>query len=538
MALHKILAFVFCVVSASALTAQNLITNQYALGGTASSGTSQPFIDAEGNYYLFIVVNVSGSQNSGNLGTEQYGDNFFVISKHAPNHDLIWRHAYGGDSTEFLGGVSQLSDGFVVTCRSNSPNSGTKTIDGNGFYHIWLQKINFEGNVVWQKGIFATDHIDIPMLHELNDGNLLICTSTQAGLGADKTAENIGSSDFWLLKINTTGEIIWDVCVGTEDFDFGPGIFGSFSNGDFLIGSRSFSGISGDKTEESFGDDDMWILRLSQNNGEIIWDKTIGGSSSDGYFTGAIANDETHLFSSSYSEISGLRTIDRKGIQDYWYLRLNNDGEIMYQSCFGGSDRELNLAIHSITSNEMFIMIGSNSSVGLDKNEESRGEFDLWLIRADLFGNILHQKTIGGDKNDFPSGIVTMANGNLLVASTSKSGISGEKTVNAISNDTNHAWILEIDAVTLDIVNEHQVLNQSTVFPNPASTQINISFTEATQLNKAVLYDLNGKIVREQSYAQSFDQAFLFSTKGLAGGVYTLSLVGDGFVKTQQVVVE
>ena len=183
-------------------------------------------------------------------------------------------------------------------------------------------------------------------------------------------------------------------------------------------------------------------------------------------------------------------------------------------------------------------MIGSNSSVGLDKNEESRGAFDLWLIRADLFGNILHQKTIGGDKNDFPSGIVTMANGNLLVASTSKSGISGEKTVNAISNDTNHAWILEIDAVTLDIVSEHQIVNESIVYPNPASNQINISFTEATQLNKAVLYDLNGKIVREQNYVQSFEQAYLFSTKGLAAGAYSLSLVGDGFVKRQHVVVE
>ena len=64
------------------------------------------------------------------------------------------------------------------------------------------------------------------------------------------------------------------------------------------------------------------------------------------------------------------------------------------------------------------------------------------------------------------------------------------------------------------------------------------SFTEPTKLNKAVFYDLSGKVVREQSFEQSFDPIYVFGTAGLASGVYSLSLVGDGFVKTQRVAVE
>ena len=68
MALHKILAFVFCVVSASALTAQNLITNQFALGGTGNTGCTNVFTDQNDNYYLFLYVSITASQNLGNLG--------------------------------------------------------------------------------------------------------------------------------------------------------------------------------------------------------------------------------------------------------------------------------------------------------------------------------------------------------------------------------------------------------------------------------------------------------------------------------------
>jgi hypothetical protein len=120
----------------------------------------------------------------------------------------------------------------------------------------------------------------------------------------------------------------------------------------------------------------------------------------------------------------------------------------------------------------------------------------------------------------------------------SQSDISGEKTVPRIGPNSSDVWILEIDAVTLNIVNEHQIINESVLFPNPATNQINISFTEPTKLNKALLYDLSGKMVLEQDLSASLEANYVLNTHGLASGVYSLSLLGDGFVKTQQVVVQ
>lgn len=225
-------------------------------------------------------------------------------------------------------------------------------------------------------------------------------------------------------------------------------------------------------------------------------------------------------------------------MRDNWVLRFDENGNILNQFSIGGSLDELNGRFLSIQENELFIALTSTSSISIDKTENSRGGLDIWLVRTDFSGNILHQKTIGGDGGDGAHQIVTLTNGNYLIVAGSNSGISGEKTIPRIGPLSTDVWVLEIDAVTLDIVNQHQVINESTLYPIPATNQINIAFNEATQLIKAVLYDVSGKVVREQNYTHSFEQSFVFSTAGLASGVYTLRLEGNTFVKTQQVVVE
>ncbi len=139
---------------------------------------------------------------------------------------------------------------------------------------------------------------------------------------------------------------------------------------------------------------------------------------------------------------------------------------------------------------------------------------------------------------DFATGLINMINGNFLISARSSSGISGEKTVPRIGPNSIDVWILEIDALTLNIVNEHHINNETTLYPNPTSSQINVLFNEAAQLNKAVLFDVSGKIVLEQTFENNFESVYTVNVSGLASGFYTLRLEGNGFVKTQQVVVE
>jgi hypothetical protein len=47
------------------------------------------------------------------------------------------------------------------------------------------------------------------------------------------------------------------------------------TDGGYILGGSSSSGISGEKTQNSRGNDDYWVVKLDENR-NIIWDKTYG----------------------------------------------------------------------------------------------------------------------------------------------------------------------------------------------------------------------------------------------------------------------
>jgi hypothetical protein len=535
----KTCLYSFCMVSASALTAQNLITSQYALGCGNSNFPNAPYIDNQGNYYIVSGADLGGgAPNLGNLIAGSKGRAFMLITKYNQTHNLQWQQSYGGDSLEY-GTYLALNDGFLFLCSSNSPVSGNKLIPSNGKTHLWLFKTDFDGNITMQKGYFTDNDISAIDLKPLNDGNFLISALAEYGVSGDKTSIGYGDYDGWLIKINSDGDIIWDVAIGTNDLDWGFHIADQFSNEDILIWTASYNNASGAKSENNYGDQNAWFVRISNDGGEIVWEKTIGGGNEgESYGDVKIIDDKISYLTPSYSDVSGNRTLERKGLQDIWFVVLNENCDIEYQHNIGGSAIEARSNILRINGNQIQLSVWSNSGVSIDKTEPSRGLYDIWYLELDMFGGILKQKTLGGFDNDILRHIGVLNNGNYLFVANSRSPISGDKTVPRISFASNDIWILEIDALTLNIVNEHQINKQTALYPNPATNQINIAFSEPTQLNKAVLFDVSGKIVLEQTFENNFESVYAINVSGLASGVYTLRLEGASVVITRQVVVE
>ncbi len=56
------------------------------------------------------------------------------------------------------------------------------------------------------------------------------------------------------------------------------------SDGGYIFGGASNSDISGEKTENSRGYLDYWVIKLDKSL-NIEWDKTLGGSSHDALFS-------------------------------------------------------------------------------------------------------------------------------------------------------------------------------------------------------------------------------------------------------------
>jgi hypothetical protein len=534
--------FVFFIVYFCALLAssQNLINNQFAIGTHGVTYGSSVLFDSENNYYIIKSLQISNPDiNMGNIVADVYGEAFIVLSKFDNNHNLLWSVSYGGDLIETGAFAISQNDGLIIFVQSNSPISGNKNVAGNDMQHVWYFKVDFEGNILWQKTIEAHENIMSPMVYKLQSENVLVSTTTMAGIGGDKTDYGFDNSDAWLILLDSDGEILWDKAIGTNDWD---GVFttlGQFANGNVVLSSLSYADASGSKTENAYSEfGDAWFVCINSLNGEIIWDKTVGGSSMDFPNGGAIINNEVWQNIGSYSSVSGIRTSPLKGVRDNWVVSLNQNGDIIRQFSIGGDGDDYNGQFFDFNNEQLFLITTSNSPISIDKTEDNRGSLDLWIVSVDFDGNIINQKTIGGDNSDLIGTVSILPNGNYLIVSNSQSDISGEKTVPRIGPNSLDVWVLEIDAVTLNVVNQYPLIIETNLYPNPTSSQINIIFNEATQLKKAVLFDVSGKVVLKQSFENNFESAYTLDVSRLASSVYTLTMEGLSFVITRQLVVE
>lgn len=338
--------------------------------------------------------------------------------------------------------------GYIIGMRSNSNISGDKTENSRGSYDYWLVKTNSAGTIQWDKTIggasplgFEDDRIYFVKESHNNDG-FLVCGSSSSPLSGDKTSNPVGAADFWIVKTNPLGGIVWQATIGGTDDDV-PTTAISTTDGGYLIGGYSSSNIFGNKTENCRGLQDYWIVKIN-SSGVVEWDKTYGGSSNDILRSIITTSDGGYLLGGrSNSNISGEKTENSKGSGDYWILKINPLGVIQWQKTLGGSGFEEFADVVELPNGQFFISGHSNSSISGDKTQVSRGLDDFWCLKLSATGTLVWQKTIGGDGYDYLHSSALCSDGGVILASSSSSSISGEKTeaINGIID----GWVVKLN---------------------------------------------------------------------------------------------
>ncbi|MBK6642347.1 MAG: hypothetical protein IPG39_14535 [Bacteroidetes bacterium] len=85
---------------------------------------------------------------------------------------------------------------------------------------------------------------------------------------------NMGFNDYWIVKIDSIGNKQWDKDYGGTDFDYLYSLQQT-TDGGYILGGYSSSGIGGDKTHASWGAEDYWIVKID-SLGNKLWDKVLG----------------------------------------------------------------------------------------------------------------------------------------------------------------------------------------------------------------------------------------------------------------------
>ena len=369
---------------------------------------------------------------------------FITFQAYTQAPTKVWDSTIGSAGSDIAKTVITTNDGgFVVAGYSISGISGDKTEASRGGSDYWIVKLNSTGQKVWDKTIGGSGNESANLVISTSDGGFVVGGNSTSGISGDKTAASKGGDDYWVVKLNSAGQIVWDKTIGGSGFDVPYGIAAA-NDGGFVVAGYSSSGISGDKTEASKGSRDYWIIKLN-SAGQIVWDKTIGGSGTDFPHAIVAANDGGFVVAgSSPSGISGDKTEASKGINDYWIVKLNSAGQIVWDKTIGGSGFDVPYGIAAANDGGFVVAGDSPSGISGDKTEASRGSEDYWVVKLNSAGQKVWDKTIGGSGGELPTGIAAANDGGFVVAGWSISGISGDKT--EASKGGYDYWIVKLNS--------------------------------------------------------------------------------------------
>lgn len=433
-----LLFFIFFTASISAQSIQW----QNTIGGNDYDWCDFIEKTSDGNYISggYSYSNISGDKNENSRGQ----NDFWLFKLDNLTGNLLWQKTIGGNSNDHLVSAKETTDGgYILGGYSSSGISGEKTQNSRGGDDYWIVKLDSNRNIVWDKTYGGTGTDRVTCIIETEDGGYLIGGESDSTISGDKTENSKGGIDIWLIKIDNLGTIVWQKTLGGNNFDL-ISCISKTNDHNYVLAASSSSNISGNKTQNSKGISDYWILKLDLN-GSIIWQNTIGGNNGDYAKTVIATRDGNYLIGGdSSSGISGDKTEKNlNNSTDVWLVKLDSNGQLIWQKNFGGDDTEIFSTMRVTSDNGLVLGIMSYSGISGIKTEASQGDRDYWIVKLDVNNVFQWDKSFGGSSLDQTQSIIQSNDGSYVIAGWSQSNISGDKTEN--KSGLQDFWILKFN---------------------------------------------------------------------------------------------
>jgi hypothetical protein len=329
---------------------------------------------------------------------------FLLLCTSVYAQKILWEQSLGGIHAEYLYDAIPTADyGFLLAGSSLSQKTGQMTESNKGDLDYWLWKMDETGQMVWQKSFGGNGADLLRSVAHTRDGGFILGGTSNSAAGDFKKSEAIGQEDLWIIKLDALGNVDWEITIGGKGQDFLQNIAPT-ADGGYIVGATSGSNKTYDipygKDSNSKGGPDYWVIKLD-SKGNIQWQQTYGGMYADelkkiiptpdgGYFVAGVSN----------SPYSADKTSEVQGISDYWVLKLDKDGAIEWQQTYGG-DAEDQLRDAIALRDGGFLLGGSsNSGSAYQKLVAAKKGFDFWVLKIDEHGNIQWQETYNTTGND------------------------------------------------------------------------------------------------------------------------------------------
>ncbi len=394
-------------------------------GGTLDDWFTGAIKTSDGGY--LVTGNVSS--NDGDVTLNHPGPDLWAI-KFSSAGIPIWKKTFGGSNYDFGSSIVESNDGGYVFAGSSTSNDGDAP-GNHGNFDIWVIKLDVNGNVIWKKsyGGSGWDGIGRPgSMVKTNDGGFVIVGVTGSTDG-DVTGNHPGGhEDGWVLKIDGNGNKVWQKCLGGTSDEYAYGVAAS-SDGGYVVVLTAASN-DGDITG-NHGNNDVWAVKLD-GTGNIIWQKTFGGTASD-YGLCIVGTPDGGYAIGGGTESNDGDVTGSHGSRDVWIIKINAVGTLVWQRTLGGSGFEEAYGIIQ-SGDGGFVATGSTGSNNGDVSPNNTKP-DAWIVKVNGNGNMLWQKCLGGIIYEDLYSIVALPNNEFLTAgrtasnygdfSTNHGGIDG-----------------------------------------------------------------------------------------------------------------
>ncbi len=432
--------------------------------------------------YGFILAGSSMSGKTGKKFTENQGNLDYWLWKMNERGEMEWQQSIGGSGRDLLYSIAHTYDGGFILGGSSESNAveGVKKDDCKGGEDYWVVKLDAFGEIEWEKTLGGSGQDVLAKVVSVKGGGYLLGGSSNSDVSEDKSRACLGGLDFWVVKIDSKGEIEWEKTLGGQYQDILQAVIATEDEG-FLLGGYTNSPSCEDKNGDSISGD-FWVVKLDKD-GNVKWERTYGEEGSEELTVLLQTKDGNYILGGSTTS-----SIAKKG-QDIWLVKITNDlGGILWQKTYNIGEIDLLTGLTEDKDGNLIMAINSKRGSIFSARGNKKENIDEYVVMK-LSDNGTEQwtKNVGSSGTDILRKAIMTRDGGYLLAGMSdgsrptkyKSGYVGR----------NDFWVVKL----LDEDKEIEDHEPIEAIPNPTESYTNIIIGYEYQRGSVSVFDLNGR---------------------------------------------
>ena len=329
--------------------------------GGSRDDRGQSIVEVQGIGYAILGYSMSDDGDASN--NEGFHDNWVIMIDLKGN--IVWEKSYGFSGHDHGYNIIRTKDGnmffngFLDVTASRGLGSSGKEVKSikHGVGEFWCHKIDLEGNILWRKYFGGTNNDRSYDSIETAKGDFIIVGSSESN--DNDISFPKGSYDIWVIKLSSNGDFLWERSYGGSKYETANSIIQSLDNKIYILGNT----LSNDK-DVSFqiGNSDFWLLTLD-SNGNLLGEQTFGGSNFDMGKKIEI-DDRDNLWLTGYSRSFDFDSNSNKGKNDAVLIQLSKNRILKEFLTIGAEGEDIANSLIHFNENEIIVAGYSDSKEG------------------------------------------------------------------------------------------------------------------------------------------------------------------------------